>query len=205
MALLTLSYYNYYLRFCEAAQKNAEAVPPDYCEMDDENLSEAFAQLTQGRHVWVWVTHGLKHVVSYCMAHYKYVKAAGGIVEAPDGSKLLIFREGCWDLPKGMVERGEALSQAALREVEEETSISGATLEQLLGKTYHIYDKYGGWHLKQTSWYLMSCQEKPPLKPQQEEGITQAVWLSDEECHERLSHSFASLKLVDKMMKSIEK
>ena len=200
MALLTLSYYNYYLRFCEAAQKNSEAVPTDYLEMDDENLSEAFAQLTQGRHVWVWVKQSFRRVVSYCMAHYKYVKAAGGIITAPDGSRLLIFREGNWDIPKGMVEHGETIAQAALREVEEETSISGATLEHLLCKTYHIYDKYGGWHLKQTSWYAMSCPSKEALRPQQEEGITQAVWLTDEECHKHLSHSFASLRLVEKMI-----
>lgn len=201
MALLTLSYYDHYLRFCTAEQKNAVPVPHDYLEMDDTDLSEAFNQLIQGKHVWVWVEKGFRGVVRYCLSHYKYVKAAGGIVSAPDGSKLLIFREGNWDIPKGMVEPGETLAQAAIREVEEETSISEATLELLLGKTYHIYDKYGGWHLKQTTWYAMSCGSKSALRPQQEEGITQAVWLSDEECHEHLSHSFASLRLVEEMMR----
>lgn len=55
--------------------------------------------------------------------HTHYVRAAGGIVTAPDGTMLLILRNGRWDLAKGKVEAGETLLQAALREVEEETGI----------------------------------------------------------------------------------
>jgi 8-oxo-dGTP pyrophosphatase MutT (NUDIX family) len=55
--------------------------------------------------------------------HTVYVRAAGGIVTAPDGTMLLIRRNGRWDLAKGKVESGETLLQAALREVEEETGI----------------------------------------------------------------------------------
>ena len=53
----------------------------------------------------------------------QWVRAAGGIVTAPDNTMLLIQRNGRWDLPKGKVEPGETLLQAALREVEEETGI----------------------------------------------------------------------------------
>lgn len=200
MASLTLSYYDNYLHFCDMGEKNSVSVPKNYAEMDDEDLDKAFAQLISGKNVWVWTCHGFRRVARYCFAHYKYVKAAGGIVSAPDGSQLLIFREGNWDIPKGMVEPGESLAQAALREVEEETSISEATLELLLGKTYHIYNKYGGWHLKQTTWYAMTCPAKCTLYPQQEEGITQAVWVSPQERHEHLSHSFASLRLLEKRL-----
>ena len=55
--------------------------------------------------------------------HTVYVRAAGGIVTAPDGTMLLIQRNGRWDLAKGKVESGETLLQAALREVEEETGV----------------------------------------------------------------------------------
>ena len=57
--------------------------------------------------------------------HIVFVRAAGGIVSAPDGRMLLILRNGRWDLPKGKVEPGETLLQAALREVQEETGIHG--------------------------------------------------------------------------------
>ena len=53
----------------------------------------------------------------------RYVRAAGGVVEASDGSLLAIVRNGRYDLPKGKVELGETLLQAAHREVEEETGL----------------------------------------------------------------------------------
>lgn len=42
---------------------------------------------------------------------------------------LLIQRNGRWDLPKGKVEPGETLLQAALREVEEETGIKCVSVQ----------------------------------------------------------------------------
>jgi 8-oxo-dGTP pyrophosphatase MutT (NUDIX family) len=139
----------------------------------------------------------------------KWVRAAGGIVTAPDGTMLLIQRNGRWDLPKGKVESGETLLQAALREVEEETGIKNIcplTPSHSLSlpftpiKTYHIFNLYGGWHLKQTSWFPMSA-EKQPVTPQQEEGITDVVWVTPDEWHRRLSSSYGTLKTLEKQIR----
>ena len=65
----------------------------------------------------------------------RWVRAAGGIVTAPDGTMLLIQRNGRWDLPKGKVEPGETLLQAALREVEEETGIKVDSGQWIVGST----------------------------------------------------------------------
>ena len=193
MKTITISYLDHYLHFC------ADGGNPlrDGCVVcDDERLDDCFALLCEGHDVWVRGNHGIRHLHDHLSSHYRKVKAAGGMVEAPDGELLAIFREGRWDLPKGMVERGETLARAALREVAEETGIQNATLGDLILKTYHIYDKYGGWHLKQTSWFSMHTAEKQTTTPQGEEGITQAVWLPREECLRRLDQSFASLRLV---------
>lgn len=133
----------------------------------------------------------------------KWVRAAGGIVTAPDGTMLLIQRNGRWDLPKGKVEAGETLLQAALREVQEETGIKTQPLSHSATqplKTYHIFNLYGGWHLKQTSWFPMSA-EKQPVTPQQEEGITDVVWVAPDEWYRRLSSSYGTLKTIEKQIR----
>ena len=129
----------------------------------------------------------------------RYVRAAGGIVTAPDGTVLLILRNGRWDLAKGKVEAGETLLQAALREVEEETGIAPAASGTTPVKTYHLFNLYGGWHLKQTSWFPMTA-EKQSVTPQQEEGITDAVWVSPDEFHRRLSSSYGTLRTLSSMV-----
>ncbi len=42
---------------------------------------------------------------------------------------LLHYKAGHWDFPRGVVEPGEAVAAAALREIEEETGITAAALQ----------------------------------------------------------------------------
>lgn len=142
----------------------------------------------------------------------RWIRAAGGIVSAPDGSMLLITRNGRADLPKGKVEPGETLLQAALREVEEETGIRATRPLSLSAsqplKTYHVF-KWGkrarranlpkGWHLKQTSWFPMTA-ERQPVVPQQEEGIIGGQWVSPDQWHRRLQNSYGTLRTLSKKL-----
>ena len=134
--------------------------------------------------------------VRWTKRHFQWVKAAGGVVEDAQGRRLLIVRDDQWDLPKGMVEPGETQKRAAEREVQEETGIGCLEVGPLMIKTYHIYNKYGGWHIKQTSWYKMSCAADSPTLPQTEEGITEVRWLEKEEWRQKMGQSYASLKLL---------
>lgn len=151
----------------------------------------------------LWVLRCLKR-------RMRWVRAAGCIVEDDStGNLLLIRRNNRWDLPKGKVEDGETLLQAALRETLEETGISSCTPftsliagdgtgERLPLKTYHIYNLYGGWHLKQTSWFKAHCVSPAEGMPQQEEGITDVVWVKPGEWRKRLSHSYGTMKTIAK-------
>ena len=56
-------------------------------------------------------------------AHTTDVPAAGGLLTDENGRLLCIHRIGHWDLPKGKLEAGEALEEAAAREVEEECGV----------------------------------------------------------------------------------
>ena len=131
----------------------------------------------------------------------RWVRAAGGIVTAPDGTMLLIQRNGRWDLAKGKVEPGETLLQAALREVSEETGINPVPDKFSILKTYHIFNLYGGWHLKQTSWFPMTAEKFEGI-PQQEEGITAIAWVTPDEWHHRLQSSYGTLRTLSSMLKS---
>ena len=51
-------------------------------------------------------------------------KAGGGLVYNKKGEVLFIFRGGKWDLPKGGIEKGEAIETTAMREVSEETGVN---------------------------------------------------------------------------------
>lgn len=163
----------------------------------------AFSLLENGNNINLQCS--IRSLLEFCHSRYTWVRAAGGVVVSNHGTRLLIRREGKWDLPKGMVEQGETLTNAALREVHEETGVTAHVIcNQPITKTYHIYNKYGGWHLKQTSWFLMTANEITTLSPQYEEGIEVVEWMDKATWESYLQNSFASLQqVVQNMNKSI--
>src|SRR5690606_28987778 len=116
--------------------------------------------------LWQWFAAG-----------YRLVEAAGGTVTDEHGRLLAIHRLGRWDLPKGKVEAGEGLEEAALREVREEC---GAVSLRLLGplcRTWHTYARGGREHLKCTHWFDMAGNAADPLVAQAEEDIDAVCWM----------------------------
>ena len=82
---------------------------------------------------------------------FKVVKAAGGVVTSSNNKLLMINLRNHWDLPKGHIEPGEESLTAALREAEEETGIKAEIIgNKPLATTYHAYNTYGPWELKET-------------------------------------------------------
>jgi ADP-ribose pyrophosphatase YjhB (NUDIX family) len=124
---------------------------------------------------------------------FELVQAAGCLVVDTDQRLLFIFRQGKWDLPKGKVEEGEQLEAAALREIEEECSISGLEIVQPLCATWHTYIQAGEPILKSTSWFLMSYSGTEMPKPQIEEGITRVKWFRMDELAEPERNTYPSI------------
>src|SRR5690606_20152791 len=88
-------------------------------------------------------------------------------------------RLGKWDLPKGKVDEGESMRKAAVREVQEECGIKVDYLGKKIISTYHMYLMKGELVMKKTNWYEMGVNKVPRLTPQQEEDITDAIWLAE--------------------------
>ena len=123
-------------------------------------------------------------------------KAGGGLVYNAKNEVLFIFRNGKWDLPKGGIEKGEAIEDTAMREVEEETGVGNLVINKKLQKTYHIFNRNGRFKLKITHWFEMHTTFEGIPEGQAEEGIEKVAWLNPEEIKEALKNSYENIKLL---------
>lgn len=121
------------------------------------------------------------------------VEAGGGyVVRMHDDTLelLLIFRRGCWDLPKGKQD-DEEIEACALREVAEEVGIERGTLRVItdLGTTVHGYTwpKRDAYAVKTTRWYAMTTTATA-FTPQESEDIEAVTWAPWEEAGYRLGY-----------------
>ncbi|HSG07097.1 MAG TPA: NUDIX hydrolase [Longimicrobiales bacterium] len=121
-------------------------------------------------------------------------RSAGGVVvRLIDGEpRVLVIRDPYqnWGLPKGHLEEGEGSGEAAAREVTEETGLSDLVLGPELA-TIDWYFRSGGKLVhKFCAFYLMESVSGDPV-PEEDEGITECVWMSLDEAAARISYDNA--------------
>lgn len=127
------------------------------------------------------------------------IEAAGGVVFNSLDQILFIHRLGKWDLPKGKLEDGEQINDAAIREVEEETGLQELSLDNFINPTFHIYHdtRIQKKVLKITYWFKMKHEGNESLTPQTEEGITEVKWISVDEIPSIVyPNTFQNIKLI---------
>ena len=138
----------------------------------------------------------LEQLFDHFASMFRIIEAAGGLVQNIDGDFLFIFRYGKWDLPKGKIEKGEAIKTAAIREVEEECGISKLTIVKELPVIYHTYSIKDQAILKRTYWFEMLCTDTATLVPQTEEGITDVRWIAKSDLKQVFDNTYESIKEV---------
>lgn len=125
---------------------------------------------------------------------FTVIEAAGGIVQNDKKDLLFINRLEKWDLPKGKIEKGEKEEEAAMREVTEETGVTGLQLKKKIGETYHVYDEFGKHFLKVSHWYHMNCPANQVLVPQTAEHITEIKWVPTRDIKTVVENTYPSIR-----------
>ncbi|MDH7444583.1 NUDIX hydrolase [Aquimarina sp. 2201CG14-23] len=133
-------------------------------------------------------------LMEHFYAKLPVVIAGGGKVYNADKEILFIYRNGKWDLPKGKVEKKEHIETAAVREVEEETGVTGLEITKFLYKTFHVFKRNGEFRLKVTYWFEMKTDFEGELIPQKNEGITKVKWKNKKKAKKALTNSYANIK-----------
>ena len=87
-------------------------------------------------------------------------------------------REGTWALPKGLIDAGETGPTTAVREVFEETGLTGR-LEQKLGDVRYVYTRGGERIFKVVSFFLLryTSGRIGDLPPGMEIEVAEARWV----------------------------
>jgi 8-oxo-dGTP pyrophosphatase MutT (NUDIX family) len=142
------------------------------------------------------VTKDKKAMKNFIKSRFLIIKAAGGIVAKKD-KILMIFRLGKWDFPKGKFDKGETPAECAKREVEEETNVR-VKLGPHICNTWHTYTQNRKSILKKTYWYAMDSINDSAMKPQEDEGIEEILWLSEADSKTALINSYPSMRYLFK-------
>ncbi|WP_417445202.1 NUDIX hydrolase [Joostella sp.] len=165
--------------------------------METVDIEDVISQLNKGKikcaHIYY---EDEKVLLKKFLKKIPLVVAAGGLVKNKKDDILFIFRNGKWDLPKGKVDKGETIEDAAVREVEEETGVKKLKIDSFLKKTYHIFKRNGVYKLKETHWFLMHSKYKGELVPQCKENIELAEWRPEKDLSELMENSYENIKTL---------
>ena len=126
--------------------------------------------------------------------------SSGGVVfRRFDGIPLyLLILDGHdnWGFPKGHLAQGESASDAARREILEETGLSDLIAHATLREIDWIFRAGNVLVHKRCTYFLFESPAGKPC-PQGEEGITRCTWFTSEDASQRLTFKNARTLLAE--------
>jgi 8-oxo-dGTP pyrophosphatase MutT (NUDIX family) len=115
--------------------------------------------------------------------------SAGGLVVRGDEVLLIATAGGRrWQLPKGHLEAGEVPAQAAVREVREETGVTGSIVAPLSGVDYTFLERGKRRIRKHVDYFLLAYESgsETDFEPRE---VVAARWFPWPEAIAKLSHA----------------
>lgn len=125
-------------------------------------------------------------------AAIKYLHSAGGVIFRRTGILVQVAliatkNKTVWTLPKGIIDKNESPEMAAVREIQEETGLTGEIIGPLGEKSYWFYLKDENAKCKKTvSYFLLSFISGDTSNFSWE--VDEARWFPIEETPELLSY-----------------
>lgn len=141
-------------------------------------------------------------------ATLKHLHSAGGVIYKKSGSAfeiaLIAIKAGTvWTLPKGIIDKGEKIEAAAVREIEEETGLTGRVTDLLGEKSYWFFLRGENVKCRKTVTYFLLKHAEGEIKRHCPE-VDDAIWIDIDEAIKQLSYK-SDRDIVEKAKEIISK
>lgn len=126
------------------------------------------------------------------------VSAGGVIIRKSRGKwQILLLRDmnAVWTFPKGLIEKDEDPLIAAQREAKEEVGISKLRFLADFDKIHYFYH-HNGLISKTVHYFLFLATGREKLKPQKEEGVSEARWFNLSDTLKIIGYAKTNLALL---------
>ena len=123
------------------------------------------------------------------------VESKGRIKIISDSQYVIHGAETKFKHKKVKKEKGEDTLTAAIREIQEETGLSGHFVPvKPLHNTYHVYKFKERSIFKENHWFHLKYTGSSAVQPQIEEGIASVFWLDEAQWKQRLQETYPGLR-----------